>query len=66
MKQWNILKLALFGAAIGTVYGAVQAIGYWSGGNPRIMEAVGTVIGGAIGGAAIAAIACVIRNRFAR
>lgn len=64
--MWNTRKVAIFGAALGALYGVVQAVVYWRGNpDPVALQAAGSVVGGLIGGAIVGALACVIRNRFA-
>jgi hypothetical protein len=65
VHKWNTARLALYGAAIGAVYEfVIEAHSYWSEG--ALAAAVSMVIGGAIGGAILFAIASGVGNLFAR
>jgi hypothetical protein len=65
-KTWDVKRIALLGAIVGGLYGLWKG---WSGiaaGGEAAWYGVGSVVGAAIGGVAVAVIATLIRNRFAR
>jgi hypothetical protein len=66
MKKWNTGRLALYGAAVGCMYGAVANMSYWTGSAEMVLEAIGGVVGGGVGGAAVVAIVSGVRNLLVR
>ena len=59
-ERWNTARIALAGAVIGIVYTSIDS-GLW---QLQVGEIVGSLICGAIGGAALFAIVSGLRNLF--
>lgn len=65
-KRWNTLRLALYGAIAGLGFAAIKSAPLWSLGGDYQARAIGQLIGGAAGGAAIVALVSGVRNRVLR
>ncbi len=65
-KPWNTMRLALFGAAAGAVYGLFNAFPLLSGGPESVARALGGITGSAVVLSFMVAVVSVIRNRFVR
>lgn len=66
MKKWDTIRIAFYGAFVGCLYGAYANGPYWNGNTGDVLEAMGGVVGGGIGAAAIAAAVSGIRNLLIR
>ncbi len=64
--KWNVVRFAMGGAAIGSLYGLYQGYARIAAGGEAIASGIGSIVGGAIGGAFIAAAAAAIRNYFVK
>jgi outer membrane lipoprotein SlyB len=63
-RQWNVTKVALWGALIGAIYSfgkaAIGPAGF------EIVGAMAGAVGGAVAGAFLFAVVAALRNMFAR
>lgn len=66
IKRWNTLRLAAWGAGAGLIYGAIQGALLWSLGGDYQARAIGQLIGGLVGGAALIALVSGLRNLILR
>jgi hypothetical protein len=62
IKRWNTLRLALYGACVGALWAAFQSAPLWRLGGDYTARAIGHLIGGAAGAAALVAIVSGTRN----
>jgi hypothetical protein len=62
LSIWNTPRLALYGAAAGTLYSAYDLAGHWSLDPNALASCVGGLFGGAVGGAILVAAASGLRN----
>ena len=51
----NIIRLAFYGGIVGLAWGAIHTIGLWSLGPEGVARAAGSLIGGSVIGALVAA-----------
>ncbi len=65
-KRWNTMRLALYGALAGFLYAVFTSGPYWKGDTGLALEGVGTLFGGAVGGAIVVATVSGLRNLFVR
>ncbi len=63
-KKWNTGRLALYGAFAGLAYSVFNHAANW--GVEPLSSTLGTLTGGAVGGAALVAITSGLRNLFVR
>jgi hypothetical protein len=64
--KWNVARFAMGGAAIGLLYGLYRGYAPIVAGGEAMAYGIGSVVGGTIGGAFIAAAAAAIRNYFVK
>ena len=65
-EQWNPLRFALYGACAGVVYELWLTAGTWGLDEPFVAGNIGSLLGGAVGGAFLAAAVAGLRNLLVR
>jgi hypothetical protein len=65
-KRWNTLRLASYGACAGLAYGFYTSLPLWGRGEEFDAQAVGALVGGVAGGAALVALVAALRNLILR
>jgi hypothetical protein len=62
LPMWNTSRLALYGAAGGSLLAAYDLAGQWSFAPNSLADCAGGLFGGAVGGALLVAAAAGLRN----